>query len=519
MQRESGKGHNLLRIKQKERRLLRYGLLLPCCLPIMLAGCNNTTAPTVKATSKGAFSGLSVQVACPNKTCASVLERYGRLWEARSGGHVVVQPYDSTTDQIPAADLWIVDAASLPSLVVDQKLRPVPEALTQAANPYNWNGLLPLFRSKLLLWNDIPYALPFLDEPWLCFFRTDLLADSAHQSEYKKQTGQTLVAPSTWEDLLAIARFFHDKPRPGLSGNWPSLPPLPAADVDLDHEFYLLAVPYARRGIREDDHSTEGAAEQFSFHYDLETMKPRINGPGFVAALNAMKDLQKLRPLGTNPEPATSFERGEAVVCLAPPSWIARFEKSPLIAGKFGIGPPPGTKRRIDPRSGQPVEVPGGNLVPYQGASTYLSVVPSMSQAQEAAWDLAALLSDPQTSRDVVIEPSWGGGAYRAEHLENRAGWQSFGLSSAWTGALVQSIREIEAYPPVKNPVLRLRIPAEAGHRKALHAELESVLLRGKPADRGLNDAAEQWRQLDQGKDPREFLRNYRLSLGLNGGE
>jgi multiple sugar transport system substrate-binding protein len=514
MQRESGKGGSLLRSGQKCLGFFGYLLLLP----MLLVGCNKTPAPTSKATAKGAFAGLTVRVACPTKTCAAALERYGRVWESRSGGHVVTQSYDATaSEQIPPADLWIVDASTMPSLIAEQKLQQVPDALRQPTNPYNWNGLLPLFRSKLLVWNDVPYALPFLDEPWLCFFRTDLLADPVHQGEYKKRTGRTLGPPSTWEDVLAIGGYFNNKPRPGLSGNWPSLPSLPASSVHLDHEFYLLAVPYARRGIREDDHSNVSDAELFSFHYDLETMKPRISGPGFVTALNAMKELQKFRPQSRSADPAVSFERGEAVLCLAPPSWIARFEKSSLVAGKFGIAHPPGTRHIIDPATGKPIDVPGGNIVPYQGASTYLAAVPSAGQQSEAAWDLAALLSDPQTSRDVVIEPNWGGGAYRAEHLENRSGWQSFGLNSDWTGALVQSIRQIEAHPPVKNPVLRLRIPGEASHRKALDAALESVLFQGKAADRALTDAADQWRQLDQGIDPKQLLRNYRLSLGLSG--
>jgi hypothetical protein len=132
---------------------------------------------------------------------------------------------------------------------------------------------------------------------------------------------------------------------------------------------------------------------------------------------------------------------------------------------------------------------------------------------------LAAFLSDPHTSRDTVIEPSWGGGAYRNEHLENRAGWQSFGLSPEWTGVLVQSIRQVEAYSSIKNPLMRLRIPQEASHRQALDTELEAVLLHGKEPEQALNDAASRWRQLDVKVDPRQLLRDYRLSLGLSTGE
>src|SRR5262249_29377465 len=63
--------------------------------------------------------------------------------------------------------------------------------------------------------------------------------------------------------------------------------------------------------------------------------------------------------------------------------------------------------------------VAGGNFVPYLGAAGWVGGVPRSNPHPDAAFALLAFLSSPRISRDVVIEPSWGGGAFRRDHLKN----------------------------------------------------------------------------------------------------
>ena len=58
----------------------------------------------------------------------------------------------------------------------------------------------------------------------------------------------------------------------------------------------------------------------------------------------------------------------------------------------------------------------------------YLGVVPRSSRQPEAAFSLLAFLSDPKTSGDIVIEPTWGGGG--------RGGGQRRRLGGLWGAAL-----------------------------------------------------------------------------------
>ena len=157
-----------------------------------------------------------------------------------------------------------------------------------------------------------------------------------------------------------------------------------------------------------------------------------------------------------------------------------------------------------------------GNWVPYLGANGWMMAVPRSNAAPEAAFALAASLSAPKTSQDIVIEPSWGGGVYRREHLEVGVGWQQLGLERKLSEHLVDVLRETVLHPQVKNPVLRLRTPDEREHQQALDMELRSALLDGKDARRALEAAAARWRQIDERKDLKARLAEYRLSLSLS---
>src|SRR5262249_32297453 len=149
---------------------------------------------------------------------------------------------------------------------------------------------------------------------------------------------------------------------------------------------------------------------------------------------------QAFRSAESAAEPPLSFEKGEAVLCLASPAWIGRFQKSPRVRDRFGFWRLPGSRHVFDYQTGGKRPVAGGNYVPYLGADGWVNVVPRSTTQAEAAFALAASLSDPKTSRDIVIEPEWGGGVFRRTHFENY-GWQAFGLGPM-TERLVEDLHE-----------------------------------------------------------------------------
>jgi ABC-type glycerol-3-phosphate transport system substrate-binding protein len=488
-------------------------LLGSVLLLTVAAGCGPRSVPPPQKP----FQAVTLTVACPGEPAATVVRRYSQIWASRTGARIVVVPYDPATEPEsgPPADLWVVSPARMPHWANAGKLWPVPETLTQGTTGYAWQNLLPLYRYKLCFWEQKVYALPLLGDVPICFYREDLFQDGGHRVAFRKRYGRELVHPATWEHFAQLAEYFHNQPRPGIDRPCPSLPPLPEHLDDLDPVFYSVAAPFAHRAIREDDPSPPSAVEVFSFHYDLESGAVRIDTPGFVRALRLLQRLQAFRPPRATPDPPSAFEKGEAVLCLASPAWIGRFQESSPVRDKFGICRVPGSEQVADYATGQERLVPGGNWVPYLGAGGWMMVVPRRNAEPEAAFSLAASLSDPKISQDIVIEPAWGGGVFRREHLESGIGWHQLGLDRQRAENLVNTLRETILHPQVKNPVLRLRTPDERAHQQALDTELRAALLDGKDASQALHAAAQRWRQLDESKEKKTRLAEYRLSLSL----
>jgi ABC-type glycerol-3-phosphate transport system substrate-binding protein len=435
---------------------------------------------------------------------AALLKDKAQDWESRTGGHVIITLCDPTQGPMPDADAWIFTPAEMPGYAAAGRLQRVPESLT-TRDAYAWNKLLEIYKKKLLTWDGVPFAVPLAGEAPLVFYRTDLFALA------EKQRNRKLAPPATWEEYLDLAELFDAQPALGIPGR--SLPPLPENDDELDREFFSIAVSTARRVLKDSD-ADPPEAEMFSFHFDLPTMTPRIAGPGFVDALGLMQRLHKCRAPGSTAHPPEAFARGEAVLCLAEARWIEVFQKG-KVGNHFGIARVPGSRVVYGYTEGPPRNVADPNFVPYLGASGWLAAVPKTSARAEAAWDLLAELTGPETSRQIVINPQWGGGATRGDHFENVNSWDYFRLPHQQTADLVKHLNQQVVHLGIKNPVLRLRIPGQREYEKALLEEVRQALLHGKSAEAALTAAAEKWRQLGSREELKARQRDYYLSLSI----
>jgi multiple sugar transport system substrate-binding protein len=496
------------------RRLFLAGGF-PIALILLAGGCGSSAPPEGQGPAARPAEGAVVRVVCPENGPVALLERYSRAWSARTGGRVVVErsvPLGLPVHS-PAPDICVIAPADLGRRVVAGHLTPVPETLTGRGGPYAWQDLLPLYRNHLLVWGGRAYALPVLGDAWLCFFRADLFRDAAHQAAFRAKYGRPLAAPATWDEVADLAEYFDRQPDRSCRG----LPPLPIAEEDLDRQFYTVAASLVRRAVREDQKKPGPKVDLSSFHFDLTTGKPRIAGPGFVAALRLLQRLQNYRPAEPQRDPCEAFSRGEAVLCLAAPAWISRFQAAgSRVRDHFGICPVPGSRQVYLDSAEGPQIVAEANRVPYLGAAGWLAVVPHDAPHPDAGFELLADLTGPHTSQQIVLDPEWGGGAFRRQHLDNFAGWDAFGLDRPTTDALRKSVRQMAEHPKLINPVVRLRVPDQADYQRALAEVLRTALSQNTNAAAALAEAAKRWEAIQERKDAQVRRAEYRLSLGLS---
>ncbi len=427
-----------------------------------------------------AYQGAQLTVACPDAKSEEIVTNYSRNWAAQRAGAVRTVRYSGATPP-PEADLWVIPAVELPRLADAGALRTLPDAYTGDRDA-SWMDVLPLFREQLLVWDRKRYGFPLLGEAPVCCYRTDLFKEAK------------LAPPQTWEQFADAAEHFRTR--------GPSLPPLPRDDAELEREFYTIAICHIRKAIPEGQNlEASPQAEVYAFHYDLDGT-PRIDAPGFVAALKLMRDrFQPCRPKGSSGDSVAAFRDGQAVLCLTDATQIVAFQQSKAVRDKVGVCRMPGAGGRAEP-----------NRVPYLGSGDLVTVVPQTAGNAEAAFALAAELCSRDTSRQIAIEP--GGGPVRISQLDDARAWGVYQLDRDQTKALTDALRETLLHPNVRNPALRLRTPDQEAHRQVLIKALREVLEeQGDPAA-ALQAVAKRWQDLDA-KDPEAHRAAYRLNLGL----
>jgi multiple sugar transport system substrate-binding protein len=477
-----------------------------------MAGFGCDRKPT---TSPKAHEGTVVKVVCPTLPGA-IVASYAKVWGPQNGARVeiaasVVRPDDP---ELPDADLCLLAPAELPRRAASRQLLPVPPSYLASGNRYGWTEVLRVYRNKLLVWDGKVYGLPFLGHAHLCYYRDDWLRDASLQTTFEQKYHRPLAPPATWDEFAEIADFFQH--RAGDNPPTPSLPPLPDTAAGLDEIFYSIAAPLARRAVAEDSRHPPPDEELLSFHYDFRTGQARVDQPAFVDAFRRLQQLQTFRPAAAIPQPAEVFRDGRAALCIGGTEWVARFQDdASLVRGRFGVCRVPGS-RRVFPYQPGPAEAAGEvNYVPYLGTGGWLAVVPSRAAHPEAAFALMAELSGPQTSAEIVLGAGFGCGAFRHDHLELLKRSNVFGLESRVARALADSLQHT-LDPPIRNPVLRLRIPNEYSHLRALVEEVRPALLRpGADPDQVMKAVARRWRQLDDQEDERQRKDEYRLSLSI----
>ena len=502
-------------MQRKSGKFLSAGLAMAAALA---GGCGQRPAPRPEETGKR-FGGAVLRVACPDEAARAAVVQYGSAWASASGGRLETALYDPVTGAPPEADVWVLEAAALPRWAAAGRLTPLPDGVRDDP-AVAWGGLLPLYRERLLVWDDTVCGLPLWGDALLCFYRKDLFANAKHQAAYKARYQRDLQAPATWEEFADIAEYFYRQrgARPA-----PSLPPLPASEHGLDRLYYAVAAPFARRAVEEDTPDDKvPEADLFAFHFDLKTGQPRIASPGFVHALELLRRLQAYRPAAATTEPWRTFARGDAVLCVADCGRLGEFQQrgSP-VWDRIGVCPVPGSRVYFDGETGRRHALGGSriNRVPYRGAGARLLAVPRSSAQTEAAFALLAELGGRGAADQIVVEPRWGGGIVRQSQLD-REHWDSFRLDAERETELKRSLRQT-FQPGIRNPLMCLRVPDERAFVEALTKEVRTALEEVKGGEgkkqeeaRVLEAVARRWQALIRPRAA-EHLRDYRLSLGL----
>ena len=378
-------------------------------------------------------------------------------------------------DELFFGSMWIADVVA--------QLQPLPAGMLQSA-PYR--DVLPHYR-HIASWGDTAYMVPIDGDRHFLQYRRDLLESPAWRAEFKAATGRELGVPTTWPQLQEIARFLNGRKLPDGS-RVSGLAEVTVSDALLGNYFIKRAAPYAKHpGVKG------------GFYFELETMKPLINGPGFVEALKDFVAAQDLYPSGGQRmsffDVIKTFGRGQVVFS---DSWddpfVEAMEPGNPNRNKVGAALSPGSTTVWNRRAGRWDAFPGVNYAPYI-VYGWTGGVARSSRQQQAAFDFLGFYANTRNHRADLLVGRFGMNPFRSSDLDVRfwvdeAGWDK-AVASSYVDTLERQARS-------RNRVLDLRIHRGQEYVQVLSVGVYRALTGRDTPQAALDEVARRWQRLTE---------------------
>lgn len=360
------------------------------------------------------------------------------------------------------------------------------------------------------------YAVPWDADSHIQYYRRDIIENPEIQAKYKADTGKELRPPQSQQEMLEMGCYFNGKD-PLNTGKpiYGFLQP-GALNSQLFDWWKDVADAWVGR--------PGGAADGFreTFHFDPETMKPYINSPGHVAALEWMQKAYACGPkdfasidLGGH---FGRFAQGESVFAWSSGdiSALAQ-EKESKIKGQLGIMVIPGSTQMYNARDDKMVEVQPKPSYNVLGAS-WSGEISSLSKNPDATYALFAFLGS-QGMRNWNVK--WGFDGIdigrRTDFLPpNGPADINTYLSGGFDKGDAQRVSDAIFDNLNGQPVIEyFKIPGAAEYNLALELAVQQVLTGQASAKDALDGVAQQWEEITERLGRDSQLAAYRESIGL----
>ena len=341
-------------------------------------------------------------------------------------------------------------------------------------------------------------------------YRTDYFENEELAKAWKDEghSGNWEV-PTTWQKVTEVSKFLKGKTHAGF-------PAYGYLDVQKGwggFGFYFLgsiATAYAKH------------PDSPAFLFEPDTMKPMVNNPAWVRAIQDTLDRRDCQPPDQiNADPGvTGFNQflagtGSMVSWWGDVGSNANTSDESLVAGNVGFDILPGSDDVYNWQTGKWETLSSGpNYAPnmaYIGWGLYcMKTIDSDSAKRKAAWSAAAHIGGKEVSLWMSMYPS-GFQPYRNSHF-NIDEWTGAGYSEAFASDYLASEADSYNHP---NAAIEPRIPGIFQYYSIAEDELSKIYAGQMDAQTGADNIAAAWDKItDQiGRDSQVKL--YKASLGL----
>jgi multiple sugar transport system substrate-binding protein len=486
-------------------------------MALLVAGCGSSKSQSTQKTGANRYAGVSVNVLTfTGPQIAEPLQRRAPEFQRLTGAKikVVTVPFSDLYDKVltdmatrtNSYDAFVFDPQWMGDFVPPGYLEDLGSRV-QSGSTLKWDDIIPFIRDFSASYQGHTYTVPLDGDLQMVYYRSDLL----------KKDG--LKPPATWDDYLSIAQRYNGK---DLNGDGkPDYGSCIAKKRSAQSYWMFLSIAGSYL-------QTQGTS-QGSF-FDIQTMKPLVNNPGFAAALDVYKkttqfgppgelnlDVGDTRGLFTSGRCALSIDWGDIGTLAIDP-------KTSTVQDKVGAVITPGTRRVLDRATGQLVDcnptlcpdaINGVNHAPFAAYGGWSGAInaAAKSKVKDAAFAFLAYMSAPEQSNVDVTLGKTGFNPYRTSQLDNLTLWEKAGMSEAAAKSYLGGIRDSLQSP---NMMLDLRVPKSSQYEGVvLDTGLAQFLAGELNADQTMKQIEAGWEKLtnDVGRDKQKAA--YGASLNV----
>ena len=341
-------------------------------------------------------------------------------------------------------------------------------------------------------------------------YRTDYFSDPELAKAWKAEGHQgEWAVPRTWQKVNEVTKFLKGKKIKGQD----AIGYLDPAKGWGGFGFYFLE-DRATAYVKHPDNK--------AWLFDPENMKPLVNNPGWVRAIQDVIDSLPSEPADQlNADPGTTAFQQFLAGTGSMLSWwgdvgsMANTSDTSVIGNDVAFDILPGSDDVYNYKTAKWEKLASGpNFAPncaYLGWGVYVMArVDADPKKQKAAWSAAAHLGGKDLSLWMVMYPS-GMQVHRNSHSDI-AEWVGAGYNKDYITSYLKSQFGSYNHP---NRAIEPRIPGIFQYYSVAEDELAKVFAGKMTAQQGANSIAAAWDKLTDQIGRENQLKLYRASLGM----
>ena len=359
-------------------------------------------------------------------------------------------------------------------------LEPVPQKYSDMAQMHDVTAS----HKAINTWEGDMFQFPIDGDRHYLKYRTDVIENPEYQAKYKADTGRTLKVPTTWKEYAEIATYFN-------GWDWDNDGELEYGSAEVMKKDDLMFAAFFSRSVG----YSKNPRTPGGFYFDLETMEPLINNPGFVEALTDWVEATNyIPPGGTNfglGDEINSFGGGQTLFSFSwDDAFVAAMEPDSAIRNMVKAAPLPGAEKVWNRMDGS--WDMGHNHAPYI-VWGWTAAVPKKAKNQEVAFDyLCFFANDANHVADLGVG-RFGVNPYKKSDFDAEI-YMANGWDPLVALSYASTLMEMEEYST--NRVFPLKVPGTNQFVSAVATGTAKALAGQLSPQEAMDEVAAEWKKI-----------------------